>query len=280
MKNLDRELLRGIEFFSAFPEKKLDRILAAEENGIEEYAPKDIIFQEGDIGSDLFIMLDGLAEVYVRGEQNYRDISIASLKPGDLFGKQAATSKDEIRRSATIKVVLPSRVFRINKQYVLDAIQSTAKPVIHESTRSKLHDVLAKIPIFHGLTEDECANIDDWATLAIYKKGNNIYKPDEDAEYLFIVLEGSVEIYIVNFGDEKHTVNQIQPGQYFGEIELLPGGNGKRYQFSVALVDTRIMKIEKKIFDSLLARNSKLATYIKQMHQLKKINAFYTSTKL
>lgn len=270
MITLSKDFLGKIKYFNILDDSELEAIIQAPENGVVEYSPRKTIFKEGEVGKHMYIMLDGRAEVFVRSESSYRDISIASIKPGDIFGDGAATSKDETRRTGTIKTVLDSKVFKIDKKYVLNAINGNihAEPLLPD----EVCELLLTIPIFKGLTDGEIKDTNDWARTVKYNKDDFIHEPRMDTDKLFVVLEGEVQIFVLNVNGTKHIHSTIKAGQYFGEVELLPGGNGKHYQFALALTDSRIIHVSSKIFDSLMERNKSLPGYLKKMNQLKRIN--------
>lgn len=270
MITLDKDFLGKIKYFNSLQDSELEEILDAPENEIIEYSLRETIFKEGEVGEHMYIMLEGMAEVFIRSELSYRDISIASIKPGDLFGDGAATSKEETKRTGTIKTAFDSKVFKINKKYVLNAIKgsSHAEPLPSDEAC----DLLLTLPVFKGLTADEIRDANDWARTVNYKKDDFIHEPLMAADKLFVVLEGEVQIFIFDANGKKHINSIIKAGQYFGEIELLPGSNGKHYQYALALTDSRIINVSNKIFDALMGRNKSLPGYLKQMNQLKRIN--------
>ena len=160
MISLDKSLLSSIEHFNSLSDKELEEILEAPENGIVEYAFKEEIFHENDIGEFMYIMLEGLAEVYVHSNTTYRDISISSIKPGNHFGDKSAISEEKVRRSATIKATLDSKVFKIHKKYVLSALQNKNKPASGLPS-DRARDAVTKIPLFNGLNDNEIIGFRD-----------------------------------------------------------------------------------------------------------------------
>ena len=281
MITLNATLLKSIEYFSDLSDDQLKEILASQDNGIIEYQPKDYVFRENEVGEHLFIMLEGQAEVYVKGEHNsQRDICIANLKPGEHFGDNSVRSDAVMRRSASVKVILPSRVFKIHKKYVLGAIKDNPISISSYTAAmaaSPALEMLKKIPVFHGLTPEEMEDTRPWLQLEEVKKNQVIYNPGTDAEYLYVVISGKVECYVLAPTGRKQKMSEHTSGQYFGEIELLPGGNSKHYQVAIAAEKSSIAKVSKKIFDALLQKNTMLVNYIKQMNQFKKINITHTT---
>jgi ABC-type lipoprotein export system ATPase subunit len=58
-----------------------------------------------------------------------------------------------------------------------------------------------------------------------YQAGSTILKQGQHVDYFFMVKSGVVEVVLVNQPRHETTVARLGPGQFFGEIELLRGGN-------------------------------------------------------
>ena len=268
MVTLDKSLLASIEYFDSLPDDELEEILNAPENGIEEFAHKESIFHENDVGEYMYILLEGQADVFVHSNTTYRDISISSIRPGHYFGNRAATSEKESRRSATVKTILDSKIFKIHKKYVLNAINKKDKPKI-DLLPDEARDTVTSIPIFKGLSSDELINFRDWATIVEYKKNDFIFKQGMNANYLYVLLEGGIDI-LKKRGDENVNIEMSEKkGEYFGALELLPDSPGKYSNYARASEDSRIIKIPKSIFTALLERNKTLGNYLKKINKLK-----------
>jgi len=268
--SLDKSLLSSIEHFNSLSDKELEEILEAPENGIVEYAFKEEIFHENDIGEFMYIMLEGLAEVYVHSNTTYRDISISSIKPGNHFGDKSAISEEEVRRSATIKATLDSKVFKIHKKYVLSALQNKNKPASGLPS-DRARDAVTKIPLFNGLNDDEIIGFRDWATIVVYKKNDFIFKKGMESNKLYVVLEGSVDTFDSDGNGNIKIITSVQSGEYFGEIELMPNSTGKHNHYARTTNDSQIIEIPKSVFSTLLDRNKKLGIYLNKMNKLRQL---------
>ncbi len=268
MVSLDKSLLANIEYFDSLSDIDLEEILNAPENAIEEIAHKELIFKEADIGEYLYIMLEGQAEVFVHSNTTYRDISISSIRPGHHFGDSSATSEKEVRRSATVKATLDSKIFKIHKKYVLNAINNKNKPVT-VLPPDEVRDIVTKIPLFKGLNSDEIVNFRDWATIVEYKKNDFIYEPGMHADYIYVLLEGAIDTLEKNGNENVRIDTSKKVGEYFGAMELLPDSIGKYSNHARANKDSRIIKIPKSIFTAMLDRNKTLGNYLKKINKLK-----------
>lgn len=70
----------------------------------------DVVFREGDPARDLFVVMSGEMEVQKRSHSGV-DARVALLGPGDWFGEMSIL--DVQPRSATVRVLAPSRLLRI-----------------------------------------------------------------------------------------------------------------------------------------------------------------------
>jgi CRP-like cAMP-binding protein len=72
--------------------------------------PGDTVFKEGDVARDMFVVMNGEMEVLKRSQSGV-DARVALLGPGDWFGEMSIL--DVQPRSATVRVLAPSRLLRI-----------------------------------------------------------------------------------------------------------------------------------------------------------------------
>ncbi|MFO0694799.1 MAG: Npt1/Npt2 family nucleotide transporter [Polyangiales bacterium] len=75
---------------------------------LETYGPEDTIFEEGDMGDALYVVVRGKVEIRHAGER------LASLGAGEAFGEMAVL--DASPRSATAVAVEPTEVLRIGSE--------------------------------------------------------------------------------------------------------------------------------------------------------------------
>jgi len=120
---LQSQLLKNTPIFRSLSDPLLSSILKAPENRIEEYAPHQLIIREAELGDCMYIILDGAVEVFIRAESGGRDISIATLRAGDFFGERSLLPGSTGRRNATVRSIYQTKVFRIDKKYVLLSVK-------------------------------------------------------------------------------------------------------------------------------------------------------------
>jgi CRP-like cAMP-binding protein len=265
----DISLLKKIPIFSELSDSELQKILDAPENGIIEYGMKETIIKESEVGDCMYIVLDGTVEVLMRGLG--REIAIATLRPGDFFGEQALTVVDETgRRNATVKSMNMAKLFKIDKKFVrlsLSGEQDISEDVTVPSTSSEKEQVkqlISGMRLFEALRDKELESIDTWTEVSNVGPGEFVIKESEKGNCLFVVLEGSVEIFTMDDNGEIAVLARHKKGGYFGEQSLLPGSTGKRTAFARANGQAKLIRIPKAYFRLILNRDSELADSLSQ----------------
>jgi CRP-like cAMP-binding protein len=272
-KYLQPEYLRKITIFSSLDDADLEIIINAPENGIEEYESKDVIFHEEEIGNCMYIILEGSVDVFIKGSLDYRDATIATLREGDYFGESAVLTGGEIRRNASVRAELPSKVFRIDKKHILNAINRVPgnTEINARFPPDEARDKIMEMPMFNSLNYDELLNIKDWTSIETFEENEFIFRQGELAGHMYIIIEGFVEMLSLNNEGKFVFFETRKPVDYIGVTPLLPGQDEK-YKFSVkACSETRVIKIPKDFFKILLNRDKKLAKNLKDIYIVKKM---------
>lgn len=107
--------LREIGLFGGLDDEVLKSLL--ETLPMVESDPGTVIFQEGDSGREMFVILEGEIEVLRRSKRGH-ETRVAVLGPGDWFGEMSIL--DVLPRSATARAVAPIRLLRLSA-HELDA---------------------------------------------------------------------------------------------------------------------------------------------------------------
>lgn len=101
-------ILREIGLFGGLPDEALEAVSRTLETVV--LAPGSEMVHEGELGRDMFVLLDGEAEV-VRHAPNQREARIAVLGPGDWFGEMSMI--DLAPRSATVRTISAVRALHV-----------------------------------------------------------------------------------------------------------------------------------------------------------------------
>ena len=113
-------LLRRVELFQALPSEVITRLADGIE--LQEFPAGSSIVQEGDPGGSLYVVISGLADVYIKDSQTDHERHVASLRPGQVFGEMSLLTGAP--RVATIKAVTQVHAAEVRKSDLEPALHS------------------------------------------------------------------------------------------------------------------------------------------------------------
>jgi cAMP-binding proteins - catabolite gene activator and regulatory subunit of cAMP-dependent protein kinases len=268
MKKLDIALFREIKLFSSMTDTGIRAILNAPENFPEEYERGKNIYRQGEPGPYMYIVLEGVVEM-VTGSK-WEECVVATVKEGDFFGEDAIMTDKPTQRTATARVGISAKVFKIHKKYVLEAAK-LAGDIKGKLAPDEVRDAILKLPIFSGLTQDEIQNFREWALVESYKEDSIIYSPGIKAESIYVVLSGKIELLKQDEQGNPVLIANEVAGEYFGEMALMPGGDGIHNHYARVTEFSKLIKISKDIFTALLDRDKTLVDKIKIVQNLRQM---------
>ncbi len=123
--------LKSIPLFSELSVDELFRL--AELAQEKKFAPHSIVFNEGEFGDSLYLIISGSVNICktkeIPNEQKKQEIILATLKEKDCFGEMAILSGEP--RSATVKANAPLTTLEIDKENFSDYMRS--RPQVSEA---------------------------------------------------------------------------------------------------------------------------------------------------
>ena len=98
-------ILKGVNLFSGLTAEEVFQIaqIAIE----ERYLAEEVIFQEGDVGDSMFIIINGSVSVYNQKKK------ITTLETAECFGEMALLDREP--RSSSIRAVTDTAVLKIDE---------------------------------------------------------------------------------------------------------------------------------------------------------------------
>src|SRR4051812_23214044 len=113
-------------------------------------------------------------------------------------------------------------------------------------------NVLKKVSLFSGLTEEQLEVIGSSCKGKSYKAGHVLFLEKAQGAEFYVVMSGSVKIYTSSGGEDK-ILSLFKSGDSFGELSLL---DGKPRSASAAVVeDSVLLTLEKASFLNVLKEN-------------------------
>jgi CRP/FNR family transcriptional regulator, cyclic AMP receptor protein len=83
--------------------------------------------------------------------------------------------------------------------------------------------LLAEIPLFSNMDDDERSEIYSLMTERIFQPGQTIMKAGEQGNAFQVIQQGEVELWLVDSDGQKVVLDVIGVGKFFGELSMLAG---------------------------------------------------------
>lgn len=107
--------------------------------------------------------------------------------------------------------------------------------------KQKLEPVLAAVPLFEGLSKRHLKKLAGLAEMANFMEGAKVVKEGDAGDSFYVVLVGEAKVSV-----KGRTVHRLLPGDHFGEISLLDGG--ERTATVTAVTPMTLLMIARKNF--------------------------------
>jgi len=275
------ELLQEVPIFASLTDNDLRRIIESPDNGIVEFKPLEPIIEEDEIGDCMYIILDGAVDVRIRAVGG-REITIATLKAGEFFGEQALLPGATGKRNASVRALKSSRLFKITKKDVALGISQDEELAVSVENIDTAPDdervkmLIRSVRLFRSLSRKDLDRIDSWTEVVPFDAGEIIVREAEEGDYMYVVLDGSVEVFVVDEDGQIVVLAELFKGNYFGEQALLPDGTGKRNANVRANGPCTLVRVAKKYFQLIVNHDNKLMLALKavgEAQQHKIVNA-------
>ncbi|HIF52317.1 MAG TPA: cyclic nucleotide-binding domain-containing protein [Thiotrichaceae bacterium] len=279
VNNINPSHLGKVPIFSNLSDAELQEIINSPDNGYEEYEMKQGIIREEEIGDCMYIILEGTVDVSIRSGGGSREISIATLRAGDFFGEQSLLPGSDGRRNASVRAMHPSKLFRIDKKHVLlhiDGIDESEDVTMvpkFKTEEQEVRDMLGNLRLFQSLASFELDSYRNWTEVITVGPGDFIVKESEHGEHLYVILDGIVEVFIIDEDGKINILARLKPGEYFGEQALMEGNNSERNAYARTDNETRLIKIAKDYFKLALKRDSVLAEALTKVGESQKLQS-------
>jgi len=121
-----------------------------------------------------------------------------------------------------------------------------------------VEDILARIPIFDGLTpEDREIAARLWQPRRV-EEGELLFQRSDPGDSMFLIEEGKLEVMIpAQVGDGEVVVSKLRAGDFVGELALLSGM--PRTATARAVVPTRVLEMSRDAFLGFLEKRPNVA---------------------
>jgi len=102
------------------------------------------------------------------------------------------------------------------------------------------------------LTQDQLVEVSRNIKPQIFQPNSAIIQQGEKGDQFYILLNGKADVYLNKPGGSELLVNQLKPGQYFGEMALLGGGVRAATVKASGDGPVSVVALDEKAFNSLV----------------------------
>ncbi len=124
--------------------------------------------------------------------------------------------------------------------------------------------VLSSMPLFSGLSTKELEQLLAHAPARRYKARTVLIENGDSGNAFYAVLEGRVRVYAEGDDDKEVTLNELDAGQYFGELALIR--DTTRCASAATITDSRLLVLSKPDFVAFLSSSPEVA--LRMIHEL------------
>lgn len=203
-----------------------------------------------ELGDSFFVLEQGLVTVQRKANIYEPAKELKRLKANSHFGELALVNEEP--RSATITVLSDTAKCLKMTKAKFDEIMSVTKMFNMGGTRTIINEgVTDKIPLFKSLSAATRVKFLESMTNMTFKPGSYICRQGTIGNTFYILTEGCCHVTLNTDDWKEKEVNQLTPGDYFGEVALIEV-SGKRTANVVAFDEVSCMTLSKADFGYLL----------------------------
>ncbi|XP_067003176.1 cAMP-dependent protein kinase type II regulatory subunit [Anabrus simplex] len=225
-RSLDKEQMQDV--LDAMFEKKVEA---------GEY-----IIKQGDDGDNFYVIESGDYHAYVSTDgQEAKHIHTYEGKGS--FGELALLYN--MPRAATIQAATEGSLWAMDRQ--------TFRRILLKSAfkKRKMYEALIEsVPMLKALQPYERMNLADALVPRTYSDGERIIKQGDQADGMYFVEDGTVQITIIGDNGQEVEINRVTNGGYFGELALVT--HKPRAASAYALGEVKLAFLDVEAFERLL----------------------------
>jgi small-conductance mechanosensitive channel/CRP-like cAMP-binding protein len=146
-----------------------------------------------------------------------------------------------------------------NVQYILE--KQKHEEAAQQSELKRRVKTLKRVELFKQMTDEELHTLASRLKYAPFAKGNVITKQGESGKHwLFVIINGEIEVYLEKPNGEKRTLNVLGAGDFFGEMSLMTGA--PRVASVIARTDVECYRLDKQAVEEILLERPSIAEEI------------------
>ncbi len=187
---------------------------------LHEFAPGAYVVQQGAEGSEAYLLARGVLNV-VREDAEGASV-IAVLGPGALFGEMALVSNAP--RAASVVAVEPALVFaapRADLETLAQREPSIGKALGDFCRHRMIGNLVRHSRILSRVEPIRRPELIGRFKSQTFSKGQSLVRQGEEAERLFLIASGGVEVRRKDADGDRVVLAALGPGDVVGEISIV-----------------------------------------------------------
>jgi CRP/FNR family cyclic AMP-dependent transcriptional regulator len=117
--------------------------------------------------------------------------------------------------------------------------------------------MLENVPLFSGLPKEALAEIEQHGSVKSYKKHVIVINQDDETYSLYVILKGSVKVFVSGEDGREAVLNHQEAGDYFGDLALID--KQPRVASVMTTEPSKFMIISRENFLKCLSKNPEIA---------------------
>ncbi|MEN8205877.1 MAG: Crp/Fnr family transcriptional regulator [Pseudomonadota bacterium] len=117
--------------------------------------------------------------------------------------------------------------------------------------------MLENVHLFSGLSSAALAEIEQHSTVKSFRKNTIVINQDDETYSLYVILSGSVKVFISGEDGREAVLNHQSAGDYFGDLALID--KQPRVASVMTTEVSRFMIISREDFMACLSKNPEIA---------------------
>lgn len=194
------------------------------------------VLKQGEEGNTLFIIQEGSANILKEGQ------CVFVKQPGTAFGELELMYSSPC--CATVRCNTAMICWTLDSDTYRNLVMGAAI-----KRREEFGEILGTIPLFASCSGYDKMQVADALVADEWEPGELIIKYDQDGEWMFIMLEGTVEV-IGRENNREKFICEFNKGEYFGELEFL--NNHKTVADVKAKTYCRTAKVNRRHFEMVM----------------------------
>ena len=117
--------------------------------------------------------------------------------------------------------------------------------------------MLEKVALFAGLPPEEIESVERLSIKKSHKKHTIVIDKGDETSSLYVILSGSIKVFLADEDGKEIVLSHMAPGDYFGELALI--GETQRSASVMTLEDSKFLVISKSALKTCLSKNPDMA---------------------